>query len=44
MSSTLKKVDYIFEEPVNLHINVDELFSLPLWIPGENRAKLKKNI
>ena len=26
MSSTLKKVDYIFEEPVNLQINVDEFF------------------
>ena len=33
---------YIFEESLNLHIIVSWLFSLPLRIPEENRAKLKK--
>ena len=38
----LKKVYYIFEEPLSLNIIVDELFSLALQIPGEERVKLKK--
>ena len=35
-----KKVDCIFEEPLNLHIIIGYLFSLPMWIPNENRGKL----
>ena len=31
-----------FEEPLNLHIIVGQLFSLPLRVPGGNRAKLNK--
>ena len=43
MSLTPKKEDYIFEEPLNLHVIVFfNFFTLPLWIPGENRAKPKK--
>ena len=40
ISMTEKKVDYIFEEPFNLQLLIS-FFSLPLWIPGENSAKLK---
>ena len=36
MTLTAKKVDYMFEEKLN------SLFSLPMQIPGENRAKLKE--
>ena len=43
---TSKKVDYIFEEPLNLLIIVVFtlviIFFLVLWIPGANREKLKK--
>ena len=38
-----KKVDYIFEELLNFDITVSlGFFSLKLWIPLENRAKLNK--
>ena len=37
---TAEKLDYIFEETLNLQLA--SFFSFPLWIPVENRAKLKK--
>ena len=41
MFLTEKMVNYIFEEPLNLHTLVGQ-FPFPLWIPGENRARLQK--
>ena len=42
MPLTAKRIDYIFEEPLNLYILLVSFFPLPLWIPGENKAKLKE--
>ena len=42
MSLTAKKVEYNFEEPLNLHILLVSFSSFPLCIAGQNRAKLKK--
>ena len=44
MYLTTKKVDYIFEELLYLHILLVSFFSPPLRIAKENRAKLKKTI
>ena len=32
----------MFEEPLNLNINVNKLYSLALLIPEKKRVKLKK--
>ena len=40
-SLAAEKADYILEESFNLLIVV-RFFSLPIWILGENKAKLKK--
>ena len=43
MSLAEKKADCIQRViPLNLHIIVGWIFSLPLWIPAENKVKLKK--
>ena len=43
MSLTVKWVDYILKEPLNLDVIVGQIFfTLPLWIPEENKVKLKK--
>ena len=42
MPLTAKRIDYIFEEPLNLYVLLVSFFPLPLWIPGENKAKLKE--
>ena len=38
-----KKVYYIFEEPLNLNIIADLLFSLALRIPGEKESQAEEN-
>ena len=44
MYLTTKKVDYIFEELLHLHILLVGFFSPPSGIAKEIRAKLKKTI
>ena len=42
MSLTAKEVDYVFEEPLNSYVINCWLACLPLWIPGEHGAEVKK--